>query len=319
MSDDFTAADALAQAIDGYVASAYIEGQAWNAAATALMAAYQGHPASGTAIDHTYTFTEEEELGVQTACLAGAPLPLLFGQCYSPDLTGKSVLPAVWPDLLGKQLDFSGLISSPGIAATVAANLTKTPVYIEAYNTCCQSLEPITAIVRTMDAAATQPTGVVDFYIDGTFQGSATLNATGIAVFNANFGPAGRHWWVASYRQQGQWAAVSSMPFPSDTYAPLPDAIVPTITGIIPAFGTKVTRGSVVSLKATGADNVAVTKMETYAGGVLRCTDTGVYTSHQYTCAWTAPAQRNIVTTIMWKAYDAAGNVRTVSGTLTTK
>jgi subtilisin family serine protease len=86
------------------------------------------------------------------------------------------------------------------------------------------------------------------------------------------------------------------------------DQVAPTVSVTSPADGTHVAKKAVLTLTASATDNVGVSKVEFYVGGVLKCTDT----TSAYTCSWTAP---NTVSTqlITAKSYDAAANVTTSS------
>jgi hypothetical protein len=60
-----------------------------------------------------------------------------------------------------------------------------------------------------------------------------------------------------------------------------------------------------VTVRVAASDNIGVKKVEFYINSILVSTDTS--SPYQYT--WHVPNTRNVVYTIVAKAYDAAGNV----------
>lgn len=80
----------------------------------------------------------------------------------------------------------------------------------------------------------------------------------------------------------------------SDTTAPVVSATVPstTVKGII-------------TVSATATDNIGVTRVELYAGGVLVASDT----ASPYSFSWDSRSRADGATSLVVKAYDAAGNV----------
>lgn len=80
----------------------------------------------------------------------------------------------------------------------------------------------------------------------------------------------------------------------SDTTAPVVSATVPstTVKGII-------------AVSATATDNIGVTRVELYAGGVLVASDT----ASPYSFSWDSSMRADGATSLVVKAYDAAGNV----------
>jgi N-acetylglucosamine-6-sulfatase len=88
---------------------------------------------------------------------------------------------------------------------------------------------------------------------------------------------------------------------------PMPDTTAPTVSLTSPVNGATVPRGTNVTIAATAADNVAVTKVEFYVKNVLKCTDV----TAPYSCVWTVPNQKNTPYTLHAKAFDTSNNTTT--------
>jgi hypothetical protein len=82
------------------------------------------------------------------------------------------------------------------------------------------------------------------------------------------------------------------------------DTVNPTVALIAPANNTSVSVGSPVSLSATAADNVAITRVDFYSGTALLNTDF----TPPYTYSWGTSGQTIGAKTLTAKAFDAAGN-----------
>ncbi|RJG11804.1 Ig-like domain-containing protein, partial [Massilia cavernae] len=80
---------------------------------------------------------------------------------------------------------------------------------------------------------------------------------------------------------------------PADTQAPTVSVSAPgsTVSGI-------------VAVNVSAADNVGVTRVELYAGGALVATDT----ASPYSFSWDTASRADGLTSLVAKAYDAAGN-----------
>ncbi len=85
---------------------------------------------------------------------------------------------------------------------------------------------------------------------------------------------------------------------------PMGDTLKPVISITSPSSGASFKRKAVVTINASGSDNIAVSKVEFYVNNVLVCTDTIA----PYTCTWTAPNTTGAFT-LQSRAYDAAGNI----------
>ena len=90
------------------------------------------------------------------------------------------------------------------------------------------------------------------------------------------------------------------------------DTTPPTASITAPANGATVS--GTVSVTASASDNVGVTKVEFYADGALRSTDT----TAPYSWSWDTTTFANSSHTLVAKAYDAAGNVGTSSNVTVT-
>lgn len=105
---------------------------------------------------------------------------------------------------------------------------------------------------------------------------------------------------IGAYEYQG-----TGGPSPSDTTPP-------TVSIFSPPSGSTVS-GSVVNITASASDNIGVTKVEFYIDGQLKSN----HTTSPYAYSWNTTAYSNGSHTLMVKAYDAAGNSRSASHTVT--
>jgi len=84
------------------------------------------------------------------------------------------------------------------------------------------------------------------------------------------------------------------------------DIEAPTVSIIIPTNGSTVAVRSTITISANAQDNVAVSRVEFYVDGALKCSDAMA----PYSCGWTVPRSRGRRTyQLTAKAFDAAGNV----------
>jgi hypothetical protein len=96
---------------------------------------------------------------------------------------------------------------------------------------------------------------------------------------------------------------------------PAPDTTSPTVSITQPANGSKVTRLSTVTIKASAADNVGIAKVAFYVNGALKC----VSPFAPYTCNWTVPSPRGVSYTIQTRAFDLSAKTSTSSVTVTSR
>ncbi len=89
--------------------------------------------------------------------------------------------------------------------------------------------------------------------------------------------------------------------------APPADTTAPTVSISAPANGASFTTAQTVTINATAADVVGVTRVEFYDGATLLGTDT----TSPYSFAWAITSASNGSHSLTAKAYDAAANVGT--------
>jgi hypothetical protein len=78
----------------------------------------------------------------------------------------------------------------------------------------------------------------------------------------------------------------------------------PVVSITSPVNGAVVSVKSTVQITAQASDNVGVARVEFYANGALRCTDSVT----PYTCSWSMPGGRGKSHRLQAVAHDAAGN-----------
>jgi hypothetical protein len=82
------------------------------------------------------------------------------------------------------------------------------------------------------------------------------------------------------------------------------DSTKPQVQITEPADGSSLPRGRAVTIAATAADNVGVTRVEFRTNGSLKCTDTEA----PYACSWTPWTASGSQNTLRATAFDAAAN-----------
>ncbi len=92
------------------------------------------------------------------------------------------------------------------------------------------------------------------------------------------------------------------------------DAIVPSVTISAPLTNTLVGRLTVVSVRSSATDNVAVARKEIFVNGTRICT----VTTASATCSFKTAGQSGLIYRIIARSYDAANNVGT-SATITVR
>ncbi|MDZ4184193.1 MAG: Calx-beta domain-containing protein, partial [Desulfuromonadales bacterium] len=92
------------------------------------------------------------------------------------------------------------------------------------------------------------------------------------------------------------------------------DTTAPTVALTSPANATTFTSAQTVTIAASAADNVGVSKVELYDGTVLKGTDT----TAPYSFAWAITSANNGSHSLTAKAYDAAGNSKVSTVTTVT-
>lgn len=170
---------------------------------------------------------------------------------------------------------------------------------------------PTTATVGatvTLSATATDNVGVtkVEFYDGSTMLNSDTSSPYSYA-WNTTSATTGAHSMTAkAYDAAGN---VKTSSVVSVTLNSAADTTAPTVSITAPTNGSSVTTGSVVTINATAADNVGVTKVDFLVDGAVVNTDT----SSPYSYGWNTTGVSSGTHNITAKAYDAAGNTTTSS------
>ena len=82
------------------------------------------------------------------------------------------------------------------------------------------------------------------------------------------------------------------------------DTTAPSVSITQPASGSKVSKGSTITIKASASDDVGIAKVAFYVNGVLTC----VSPFAPYTCNWTVPSTPGVTYTITAQAFDIALN-----------
>ncbi len=94
-------------------------------------------------------------------------------------------------------------------------------------------------------------------------------------------------------------------PPPPPPPPPPVDTVAPTVAITSPPYGSLVRRNSLVTIRASAADNVGVNRVEFYVDLVGKCVDTEA----PYTCNWIVPNRSGLLFYLIHAvAFDAAGN-----------
>ncbi|MFC6663273.1 Ig-like domain-containing protein [Deinococcus multiflagellatus] len=133
--------------------------------------------------------------------------------------------------------------------------------------------------------------------------GGATIPAGGSVVIN--YDGTGQLTGVNTCTLNGASCSGGTTPPPTG------DTTTPTVS--LTASPSTVTSAGAVSLSASATDNVGVTKVEFYQGSTLLGTDT----SAPYTASETVSSANNGTRTYTAKAFDAAGNTKSASASVT--
>ena len=176
-----------------------------------------------------------------------------------------------------------------------------------------------------MLAIASDEVGVskIEFYIDGNKKGQDYAPGWQFNMSTATWWPGSTHvYTIKAYDPAGNVRTSNSITFTtgkSGTYssATIPsstvtssssgsgDSIAPTVSAAV-----AVSSGS-ITMKASASDNVGVAKVEFYIDGVIKGYDTtSSYSLYWNTSRWWPGSTHTLVA----KAYDKAGNVRSSSG-----
>jgi hypothetical protein len=168
-------------------------------------------------------------------------------------------------------------------------------------------------VTGTVSVAATASDNVgvvrVDLQVDGVVTGSAS---SAPYTFAWASGP-GSHtlqtvaWDAAGNRGTSAPVAISG--------GAATDTTAPTIAMTNPVNGSVVARNTTISIGASAADNVGLTRVDFYVNNALLGSDM----SGPYTWNWKVPAKTGVTYVIKAVAYDAAGNAAAATSTVSSK
>ena len=219
-------------------------------------------------------------------------------------------------DVDAYMIKLSPLMLGGGTTPTVDPMTTVAP----SSDTTAPSITPTLSVYSssiTMGASASDNIGVtrVEFYIDGAKKGQDFAAGWSMTLDTSGWWPGSTHTYTAkAYDAAGNVRTSSSITFTtgkSATYSGTSttttsstssaDTTAPTVSASV-----AVSTGS-ITMKASASDNVGVTRVEFYIDGVKKGFDTtAAYSLYWNTSTWWPGSTHSLVA----KAYDAAGNVR---------
>jgi hypothetical protein len=205
--------------------------------------------------------------------------------------------------------NFLGSVS-PGVAHTVTLSGDTTPPTVSI--TAPANGATVSGSAFSVNASASDNVGVtkVEFYLDGLLQFTDTTSPYSWN-WNTTTATNGPH----SLTAKAYDAANNSTPSLAvgvTVSNVVPDTTPPTVGFTSPAAGSSWKKGTSVPVTITASDNVGVVRVEFYADGTLTTT----WTAGPYSTSWAAPTKPGSHT-LQAKAYDAAGNVGTVTESIT--
>jgi hypothetical protein len=156
----------------------------------------------------------------------------------------------------------------------------------------------------TVNASASDNVGVarVEFYRNSVLQSTDTTSPYTHA-WSVSSSVNGNHSWTSkAFDAAGN--NTSSSPISLTVNIGTTDTTAPTVSITSPASGTTYTTSQTVAINASASDNVGVSRVEFYKGGVLQSTDT----TSPYSHAWSVSSSLNGSHSWTAKAFDAAGN-----------
>lgn len=208
-------------------------------------------------------------------------------------------------------------------AYDVAGNMKQsTSVAVTVNNQVIDTTAPVASITSpannstvsgglTISASATDNVGVskVEFYINDVLSSTSTaapyvFSGVTTAADNGSYTITAKAYDVAGNVGESSPVLITvKNGTSSDTIAPTVSIVSPTSSYI---------SRSIVTIKASATDNVAVTKLELYVDGTLKL----AVNSNLFTWNWNTSTYAKGSHSIMVKAYDAAGNISTASKTV---
>jgi len=280
-----------------------------------------------------YQFTSWSDSGAQSHTVVAGSTAQTYTATFSASGPAVQTLGLTTVGAHADGGDSNYLNGSLVTAPAAASQVSSASVYVGA-------VDPSSANRQYQIAIYTNASGHPGTIVAASASGTLTANAWNTVPLSAALA-AGTSYWVV-YNSNGASPAVNNMQyddapatqgvfsqnpftfgtwpatFPASAASPVryslyvtlapPDTTPPTVTLASPGSSVSGT----VTLSATAADNVGVTKVEFYADGTLLGTDT----SSPFSLAWDSSGIANGSHALTAKAYDAAGNV-TTSGTVT--
>jgi parallel beta-helix repeat protein len=164
-------------------------------------------------------------------------------------------------------------------------------------------------VTITATATSTKSTvSKVEFYIDGNPVATDTTAPYSTSWNTSSLAYNSQHTLISKvYDTVGNTASGTPI------FVTITDTVAPTVTITSPINNAKVSKNTIVTIRATATDSFSgISKVEFYVNGILKCTDT----ASLYTCAWTVPSPRGVAYALQAKAYDLANN--SASSALTT-
>jgi len=242
---------------------------------------------TGTAGTQTFTATATDNIGVTKVeyYVDGALKGSATASPYTFAFNSAAVTNGTH-SLVAKAYDTAGNVGTSAAVAFIV-------------DTTAPSVAPKitgTAGILTFTATATDNIGVtkVEYYVDGALKGNATASPHTLA-FSSTALANGSHNLVAkAYDAAGNVGTSATVAFAISN-----DLAAPTVSAQV--SGTSGT----LTFTATATDNIGVTKVEYYVNGALK----GSATASPYTFAFLSTALTNGSSSLVAKAYDAAGNV----------
>jgi len=177
------------------------------------------------------------------------------------------------------------------------------------------NIAPMVSITSPSDSSTV--TGLVDVTVstsDNVGISKVELYRNDVLVGTKTSGPY-IFTWDTTHEENGQYklqskaydeannAGISSLI--TVTVNNINDNIPPTVSITNPLNNDNVQRKSTITITASAADNVDVTRVEFYVNNILTCVDT----SESYSCEWKVPARSGVTYVIQANAYDANGNM----------
>jgi PKD repeat protein len=210
--------------------------------------------------------------------------------------------------------------SAAALASAVATDASSATVSL-VHNPTVANQPPVAVAAANVTGGVTPLTVSFDagasYDNDGTIAdyswsfGEGTIGAG--AYVSKTYSAAGTYMATLTVRDDDGAAATTAkiITVTAPTTTPTGDTTAPTVTLTNPVNGARYSRWTYFTATATAADNVGVTKVNFYYNGYLKCTDT----TAPYSCQ--LRMGRGTSVPVKATAYDAAGNVRSMTNYIT--